>query len=78
MLLKRDVILPVIFLKHFHGSLRPGLDLEKAMMFPEWFSQESLTDFYLYVAMAQITLEAAKSRSSGWILWPENRFLRKP
>jgi hypothetical protein len=48
------------------------------MMFPEWFSQESLTDFYLYVAMAQITLEAAKSRSSGWILWPENRFLRKP
>jgi hypothetical protein len=48
------------------------------MMFPEWFSQESLTDFYLYVAMAQITLETAKSRSIGWILWPENRFLRKP
>jgi hypothetical protein len=43
-----------------------------------WFSQESLMDFNLYVAMAQITLETAKSRSIGWILWPENRFLRKP
>jgi hypothetical protein len=31
---------------------------------PQWFSQESLTDFHLYVATAQITLEAVKSRAS--------------
>jgi hypothetical protein len=46
MLLKRDVILPVIFLKHFHGSLRPGLDLEKAMGFNRILVDKAMQAWY--------------------------------